>query len=194
MKLPSVFTFWQRRDAPVARRKLLQPIDGRSGGGWFRIYESYAGAWQQNVVLDRDTVLSHSVVYACITLISQDIGKLRCKLVEQQESGIWKEVQNPAYSPVLRKPNHYQTRVKFFEYWIASKLIHGNAYVLKERDDRNVVVHLYILDPTRVRVFVSDDGAIFYELKFDNLANLDAVVGRRENNTVMVPAREIIRP
>ena len=192
MKLPSVFTFWQRRDAPVARRKLLQPIDGRSGGGWFRIYESYAGAWQQNVVLDRDTVLSHSVVYACITLISQDIGKLRCKLVEQQESGIWKEVQNPAYSPVLRKPNHYQTRVKFFEYWIASKLIHGNAYVLKERDDRNVVVHLYILDPTRVRVFVSDDGAIFYELKFDNLANFDALAGRRDNNTVMVPAREII--
>jgi len=36
----------------------------------------------------------------------------------------------------LRKPNHYQTRVGFYQWWVMSKLNHGNTYVLKARDDR----------------------------------------------------------
>ena len=41
---------------------------------------------------------------------------------------------------MLRKPNHYQTWQKFVEFWILSKLAHGNAYILKERDDGAGVV------------------------------------------------------
>ena len=40
----------------------------------------------------------------------------------------------------MTKPNRYQTRIQFFETWLISKLRTGNAYVLKERDQRNVVV------------------------------------------------------
>jgi phage portal protein BeeE len=40
----------------------------------------------------------------------------------------------------LRKPNRYQNRIQFWEGWILSKLMRGNTYVLKVRDDnRNVV-------------------------------------------------------
>lgn len=164
------------------QQKALQSVNDR--GGWFRIWEPYSGAWQRNVSIDRDTILTYSAVYACITLIAQDIGKLRVKLVQQQPSGVWKELQNPAYSPVLRKPNRYQTRVKFFEHWIASKLIHGNAYAIKVRDVRGVVTALYILDPQRVTVLVADDGSVFYRLKTDNLSRLP--------EDVTVPASEII--
>jgi phage portal protein BeeE len=59
---------------------------------------------------------------------------------------------------VLRKPNRYQNRIKFVETWIASKLLHGNAYILKERDNRGVVVALYVLDPHRVKPLVAPDG------------------------------------
>jgi len=66
-----------------------------------------------------------------------------------------------------------------------SKLTRGNTYVLKQRDNRGVVVALYILDPNRVRPMVSDIGDVFYELRRDNIANVQA-------DTVLVPADEII--
>lgn len=165
-----------------APKQKLQSVPNR--GGWFRILEPYSGAWQQNVHLDRDTILTYSVVYACITMIAQDVGKLRVKLVQEQPGGWKKEVENPAYSPVLRKPNRYQTRNKFFEQWMVSKLIHGNAYAIKVRDQRGVVVQLYLLDPQRVTPLVADDGSVFYRLKADSISRLD--------QDVTVPAREII--
>lgn len=176
----------RRTAAPpaVQEQKLLNTVSNGYGRGWFRIFESFAGAWQQNVVVDRDTVLSYSTVYACITLIAQDIGKLRIKLVEQKASGIWKETTSPLFTPLLRKPNEFQNRIKFVEYWVSSKLIHGNAYALKVRDGIGTVRKLYILDPTRVLPLVSDDGSVFYELKTDALSEL------REK--VIVPASEII--
>lgn len=152
--------------------------------GWFRVYESYQGAWQQNVTIDRNLVLTYHAVYSCMTLIAADIAKLRVKLVAKGESGVWTETENPAYSPVLRKPNPYQNRIQFFEAWILSKLMRGNTYVLKQRDGRGVVVSLYVLDPARVVPMVADDGTIFYQLSADNMSGLQS--------DIMVPAREII--
>src|SRR5262245_781337 len=78
--------------------RFLMPADGRGGrgsGGWWPIIrESFSGAWQQNIELTPDTVLAHAAVYACITLISTDISKLRIMLVEQDADGIWHEVEN----------------------------------------------------------------------------------------------------
>lgn len=159
-----------------------------SGRGWWPIVvrDHYPGAWQRNDEIRAADVLSNAALFACITLIAGDIGKLRLRLVEQDKDGIWTEVESPAFSPVLKKPNHYQTRCKFFEQWMISKLTHGNTYVLKERDQRGVVVKLYVLDPQRVTPLVSPSGDVYYELRRDHLAGLD-----REEN-VVVPQSEII--
>lgn len=154
------------------------------GGWWPTVKESFAGAWQKNVEIRKDSVLSFHAVFGCQTLIASDIAKLRIKLVAQDSDGIWSEVKNPAYSPVLRKPNSYQTRIQFVESWVLSKLQSGNAYVLKLRDGRNVVTGLYVLDPGRVKPLVADDGAVYYELSTDHLAGL--------TDRVVVPASEII--
>jgi HK97 family phage portal protein len=153
-------------------------------GGWFRVLESYAGAWQQNVTVDYNTVLSSPAIYACMTLIAGDFAKLRIKLVEQKK-GIWSEVEgNSPFLPVLRKPNKMQTRIQFLENWILSKLMRGNTYVLKVRDQRGIVTALYILDPNRVKTMVSDDGSVFYQLSSDNVTGIQ--------NDVQVPSSEII--
>lgn len=164
-----------------SREKALQNVSSR--GGW-RILESFSGSWQQNVEVNRESVLAFHAVFSCMTLIARDIAKLRVKLVAQDSNGIWSETKNPAYSPVLRKPNDYQTRIQFWESWILSKLSHGNTYALKVRDNRNVVVAMHILDPHRVRPLVSESGQVFYEIQPDNLAS--------GGEMVTVPAREII--
>jgi len=173
----------------IARTKaigqVLAPLSGR-GGWWSVIRESYMGAWQRNVEVNMDTVLTFAAVYACLRLISTDIGKLCLRLVEQDTHGVWTETESPAFSPVLRKPNRYQTINKYVEQYILSKLINGNAYVLKQRDLRGVVTALYVLDPTRVTPLVALDGAVYYELKRDDLSRLPM------ETPVTVPASEII--
>src|SRR4051812_48937660 len=116
---------------------------GPAGSGWGnRILESFAGAWQRNVVVDSKECL---LAFGAVTMIAADAAKLRIKLVEHiGATGIWREVGSSPYIAVLRRPNRYQTKVQFVESWMLSKLLHGNTYVLKERDERRIVVALYV--------------------------------------------------
>jgi HK97 family phage portal protein len=176
---------WRRAVLGLVTKALnLRPLSSQARG-WYRVNEPFTGAWQLNQDISAPTVLTYSAVFACVTLIASDIGKLGLRLVSQDADGIWHETTSPSFSPVLRKPNRYQNRIKFVEQWITSKLIHGNTYVLKERDRRGVVVAMYVLDPTKVTPLVATNGDVYYQLTRDDLSGLD-------QQTVTVPASEII--
>lgn len=172
--------------ANLLEKRVLQSVESMRGW-WPIIRESWAGAFQADVEISLDNVLTHPTVFACVTLIASDVAKLRLKLVEETQalSDIWEETESAAFSPVLRKPNHYQNRIQFYKLWMISKLVHGNTYALKRRDQRGVVVGLYILDPQRVRPLVAENGDVFYELKIDPLS-------RQTQELVIIPADEII--
>lgn len=182
MRLPFGFNITLTKATPPAG---LAPPATR-GRDWYplTVREPYTGAWQRNDEIRPETVLAYNAVYACVTLIASDISKMRVRLVEQDGNGIWSEINVPAFSPVLRKPNRYQNRIKFIEQWMVSKLLHGNTYVLKVRDERRVVVAMYILDPVRTKPLVAPDGSVWYQLSKDNLTGIE--------NSVVVPASEII--
>jgi len=179
MRIGNLTIDWTKAIPPAT----LSTPDTR-GGWWSIIRESWGGAWQHNVEVTTADVLTYVTVYACITLIASDIGKLRIKLVRQDDEDIWIETDSPSFSPVLKKPNHYQIRNEFFEQWMTSKLISGNTYVLKQRDSRQVVVAMYVLDPNRVEVKVALDGSLWYFLNADNLSGL--------REPIPVPQSEII--
>lgn len=162
-----------------------QPDSAWGGSWWSLVREPFTGAWQRNMEIRQESVLTYHAVYSCVTLIASDGAKCRARLVEQDGNGIWSETFSAAFSPVLRKPNRYQNRIKFFEQWIVSKLLHGNTYVLKERDARGVVVAMYILDPCKTKPLVGPNGDVYYEVSRDNLAGI-------EESNVAIPAREII--
>lgn len=164
--------------------KALAPVDNR-GGWWPIIRESFPGAFQHNFEVTIEDGLQYWAVFRCISIISADIGKMRLRLVERDDRGIWKEAASPAFSPVIRRPNRFQNRIQFFESWMISKLTRGNAYVLKQRDERNVVTALYVLDPNRTRPMVADNGDVFYELRRDDLSGVTS-------ERLLVPASEII--
>lgn len=167
----------------VKQAQTLAPVDNR--GGWYPlIREPYSGSWQRNDELTVDTQLSFYAVFACVTLIAGDMGKLRQRLVEKLD-GIWLETSSSAFSPVLRKPNRYQNHIQFKKSWATSKLTRGNTYALKQRDNRGVVVAQYLLDPNRVTPLVAPDGSIFYQLGQDNLSGI-------QEAAITVPASEII--
>lgn len=151
------------------------------------VMESFTGAWQRNIRYEnKESLLRYSAIYACVTGISADIGKLRIKLCEEDKDGIWNEIkENRPWLKVLRTPNHYQNRIEFLEQWAISKLLHGNAYILKEREDqRGIVTALYPLNPTLVKPVVLPDGAIYYQISPDHLSKVE--------DSIVVPASEII--
>lgn len=150
------------------------------------ITEAFGGMWQRHLHLDNtQSQLAFSAVYACIGLISGDIGKIRLLLQRRSEGDIWDEAESGAFSPVIRKPNRYQTRMQFIEQWLLSKLIWGNTYVLKERDQRGVVTAMYVLDSQRTKPLIAPDGAIYYQVQEDWLAGVDLEIPA-------LPASEII--
>jgi len=160
-----------------------------SAGSWqsslFGPHEPFTGAWQRNVGLnDATSSLAFSAVYACITGIASDIGKLPPILKRETSSGVWEDVDTSPFWPVLRIPNHYQTRIQFFQQWILSKLLSGNTYVGLERDSRGVINKMYVLDPTKVQPLVASDGTVYYQLNVDYLNTI--------GEPIIVTASEII--
>lgn len=169
----------------ITRQKsALAPVDTR--GGWGRlIRESFIGAWQKGIEVSTDTAVTNPTLFRCLSLISSDIAKMRIRYVVEDKDHIWAEVEHAEISPLLRHPNRYQNRIQFFESWMMSKLAHGNTYVLKQRTAAGKISALYILDPNRVKVLISTDGAVYYQLQRDDLAAQHA-------DSVTVPASEII--
>lgn len=162
----------------------LTTVDSR-GGWWPYLREAFAGAWQQNVATPLVDVMTYSTVFACVTLIATDISKMFLRLVEEDANGIWNPAYSASFSPVLRKPNRFQNRIQFVMQWILSKLMFGNTYVLKERDGKNNVIAMYILDPQRVMPLVAPDGGVYYQLAQDHLTGII-------ETSITVPAKEII--
>lgn len=169
----------------VSKRHTLSGVGDR---GWITLYNSgeygHQGGFQQDRTVSDDTLIGFAPVYACVTLIASDLGKICLDLMELKE-GIWIKTSSPSFSPLLRKPNHYQTRQQFIELWALSKLLRGNTYVLKVRDNAQRVKQLYVLDPNRVTPLVAPDGSVFYELRRDDLSKLPT-------DYPAIPASEII--
>ncbi len=175
------------------QQKQMWPLSNTLAGwgGWAPVQEPYSGAWQHHGHHHQPpSIFSNTTVYRCISLIAADIAKMRPRLMEESADGIKQETTSSAFSGLLTQPNGYQNNIQFFEAWLYSKLIWGNTYVLKQRDNRNVVNGLHVLDPQRVRPLVtpsSDEnlGDVYYEVRRDDLA------GQSIEN-VTIPQSEII--
>lgn len=153
------------------------------GMGWVR--EPFAGAWQRGISVDPlGSLTSFGAVFACISRIATDIAKLRPDLLMPTNAVYALAPATSPYWEALRRPNGYQNRIQFLMYWLVSKLLYGNAYALKVRDNRGIVYALYPLDARRVTPMVTPAGDVYYSLGGDDLSRIPA--GQ------VIPARDVI--
>ncbi|MBI1450334.1 phage portal protein [Acinetobacter sp. FL51] len=164
------------------RKKSLSSVN--SGGGWTSIFgNGFHVNFQTSERLSDAEIAAHHTVFTCISLISQDIGKMPI-LLKRKEEGVWIEQEIPENLRALKKPNGYQNWQQFSEQWTISLLLRGNAYVLKHRDlFTGKFTGFTILNPDRVKPLISDKGEVFYQLSADNLSG---------SADEIVPASEII--
>lgn len=177
LKKLSNFLFGNRKD------KSLSLVGGSTGWNPLHVHEPFAGAWQRNMEVTGDSHATFPAVFACISLISKDMGKMGIRLKKRQ-----KKVLVDARTPdnlkiVMERPNKYQNWQQFNEYWTTCLLLRGNCFIFKVRDVFGNVVSLKILDPDKVTILISDSGDVFYRLTQDKLAQVD---------NVTIPASEII--
>ena len=103
----------------VFRRKSMTPVSGT--GGWTSVQESFMGAWQRNMELKREDLLSFHAVFACVSLISKDIGKLPLEL-RKKEGSVWVPTKDERFK-FLEKPNRFQTMQQFWNIGLFQKLL-----------------------------------------------------------------------
>lgn len=152
------------------------------------IMEAFGGAWSRGIVTEStDNLLKFSPVYACVSRISNDISKLRPMLLGPGKGGTNVEIKDPRspYMPLMRRPNAYMNWIQFLSYWMSCKLLFGNAYAIKDRDARGIVVALYPVDPRLARPMVAADGDVYYAFSGDQLARIPT-------GEPMLPASEVI--
>ncbi|WP_335986211.1 phage portal protein [Acinetobacter bereziniae] len=154
-------------------------------GTWNSVFvqEPFSGAWQQNKEITREDMTAFYAVFACISLISKDIGKMPVLLKKKKEGVLVDALTPKELVRVFRKPNHYQNWQQFNEQWTQSLLLRGNTYIFKVRDAFGELYRLVILNPDLVTTLVDDNGEIFYQLSNDRLTQTDNVI---------IPASEII--
>ena len=159
-----------------------QPVNG--GDVWHTIHEPFTGAWQRNeeIEVSKNDQMRHHAVFACVSLITRDIGKLKIKTKRKVE-GV-SQVCTSCVMPLLAKPNDFQNWQQFAEAWATSKATSGNTYVWKVRNIYGEVWKLQILNPERTKPLVDPTGNVFYQVRKDRLFDLD--------EDVVFPASEII--
>ncbi|WP_128001047.1 phage portal protein [Piscinibacter defluvii] len=158
----------------------------RARGGWHTIVEPFAGAWQRGIVAEdpKAQLLRFGSIFACMSLVAGDIGRMRPMLQIRQPSGTWVEVDDDSrLSRLVRKPHPFYTWGQFLESWVTSRLMWGNVYLLKERREDGAVGRLHLLSPELVAVKLTPDGGVYYQLNRDVHAAIE--------EPILVPASEI---
>jgi len=166
-------------------KKSASTAQAVSGGDvWHTIHEPYTGAWQRNqeIEVSKNDQMRHHAVFACVSLITRDIGKLKIK-TKKDVNGVSQVCPSRA-NPLLERPNDFQNRQQFFEAWATSKATSGNTYVWKVRNIYGDIWKLQILNPERVKPLVDPHGNVFYQVRKDRLFDLE--------DDIVIPASEII--
>lgn len=113
--------------------------------------------------VSEESALQLSGVHACVQLISESIASLPLMVHQRTEDGGRQaDRDHPLHTILNEQSNETQTAMEFREQLIASVLLHGNGYALKEINRRGDVTALMPLEQSQVRPEKLINGRIRY--------------------------------
>jgi HK97 family phage portal protein len=142
-------------EAPAIR----DPEDARWWGGVNPV--SVAGP-----VVNAETALKASAVYACVALIAETIAAMPLITYRRLPSGDRERVPNhPLYSVLHDQPNRDQTAFEFWEMMLGHAMMRGNGYARKVPGPKGPVDKLVPMHPDRVIVERGMTGVLRYRVR-----------------------------
>jgi HK97 family phage portal protein len=114
--------------------------------------------------LSEEDAMRVATIYACVRIISEDIGTLPLHIKTRTESGKGKVQNGHPVARLMRRPNPYMNGIDFRCALIASLELYGNSYaIVRERDKRGYATRLDLLDPKGVTP-VAGDIDLYYSV------------------------------
>ena len=136
------------------------------------------------------SAMMHSVVYACVKVLSESISSLPLVLYKEDEKGNrTKAKDHPLYYLLNTQPNNEVTTMQWRETMISNICLNGNSFTQIIKNRKNEIVQLWGLDTSRITAqrLESTGEVIFlynysanslekqpkqYAFKFDEILNI----------------------
>jgi len=119
------------------------------------------------IIVDEESALKISAVYACVKVISETVASLPLKLYKKLPSGDTEVASHhPLYSVLNCTPNDEMTAFTFWELLTTNLLLRGNGYATVKRNKSGQVTELYPLKAENMTVIRDPTtDALKYEYK-----------------------------
>ena len=134
-------------------------------------YSYFFGRTNSGKRVNDRTAMQHTVVYACVRVLSEALAQLPLHVYEYTENGKERAVKHSLYFLLHDQPNPEMTSFIFRETLMAHLLIYGNAYAQIIRNGRGDVTGLYPLTPDRVKVDRDEHNNLIYRYSRYDEAN-----------------------
>lgn len=117
------------------------------------------------VAVSEQTAMNIAVVYSCVKVIAEDVGRLPLRLYFS-ESGVKSPAEDAdLYYLLSIEPNPEMTSDVFFSTVTACAVLNGNGYAEIQRDSTGRAVALWPRDPNYVRmVRIQDTNELAFEV------------------------------
>ena len=125
-------------------------------------YSYFFGKSNSGKRVNDRTALQHTVVYACVRVLSEAIAQLPLHVYKYTENGKERVPMHPLYFLLHDQPNPEMTSFIFRETLMSHLLIYGNAYAQIIRNGRGEVMGLYPLMPDKIKVDRDERNRLIY--------------------------------
>lgn len=120
------------------------------------------------VQVNSESALRYAAFFACLKVLSEDVGKLPIKLYkERPDRGRDVARNHKVHRLISRRPNDFMTASEFWEMCVAHVVLRGNFYAFKVMVGGEVV-ELLPLNPGSVKPKLRDDWSLWYDVTFAN--------------------------
>lgn len=137
------------------------------------------GMSKTGITVTEMTALRVAAVWACCTVITQDVGKLPLKLIHGRNGETKEADGHPLYDVLNRRPNEWQTSMEWRMQMLLHALLTKGAYSFINRDSEGAVLELIPLEPSRVIPKQDKQWNVTYEIK-----NLDGTITTLQRDKV----------
>ena len=127
------------------------------------------GAASSGVIVNPQTAMQSTAVYACIKVLAESLGQLPLITYERTVDGrVLPALKHPAYDLLANQPNEYQTIVEFLEMMVCHLNLRGNSYAYINRTRSGQVVELLPLHPDTVNVRMENGWNLTYQITLND--------------------------
>lgn len=124
--------------------------------------EMGGGPTASGEIVTERTAMAISTVYTCVTLLSEAIASLPCKLMRRIGKGQQEAVDNYLYDLLAYAPNPEQTAFTFWSTMVGSSALTGNSYAEIRRDPDGSVSGIWPLHALKTEPIRQPDGTLAF--------------------------------